>query len=260
MGLTGRDQKQKYERICEVKSRTSFEELCRGFPHEFVHYFTIVRNLRFTEKPNYAELRHLFRAVLVREGLLYDYKYDWVSESSASATGTPKSGRKVTLAPSPAPKPGSDHGEEPPISTMVAIQTDESRIAMTPRADSTLVLPKKRPEPEPPVRKPGRRTGPEEPKPPPRKVVIQDTVEPPPKIIEEPPKAVSTLASGRTKPVDDSATKPKPVKRQTRVPAEPTPRRTTTGLRPGQTPRTMMPSWMVDTNPRRGPTQPNRRP
>jgi hypothetical protein len=52
MGLAARDQKQTYARICEVKMRTSFEDLCRGFPVEFVRYFHIVRNLRFSEKPN----------------------------------------------------------------------------------------------------------------------------------------------------------------------------------------------------------------
>jgi casein kinase 1 len=80
MGLTGRDRKQKYERICDVKSRTTFEDLCHGFPVEFVHYFRAVRNLRFSEKPNYAGLRAMFRALFIREGYLYDYKYDWVRD------------------------------------------------------------------------------------------------------------------------------------------------------------------------------------
>jgi casein kinase 1 len=249
MGLTGRDQKQKYERICEVKSRTSFEELCRGFPHEFVNYFTTVRNLRFTEKPNYAELRQMFHALLIREGYVYDYRYDWVADPGG---GVPKTARKVTVAAAP---------QEEPVSTLVAIQTGESRIAITPRADSTLVAPRKAPEP---------RKITEEAKPSARRVVIQDTPEPPPpKAVEEPPKAVSTLVSGRARPVDDSANRPKPPKRQpTRTGAETTPRRTGagagtgtgtgTGGRTGTTPRTMLPSWMVDSN-RRGPSRPIRR-
>ena len=74
MGLNGRDQKQKYDRICDVKAKTSFEDLCRGFPNEFVRYFQIVRSLRFTEKPNYAELRQMFRDLFIREGFVYDYR------------------------------------------------------------------------------------------------------------------------------------------------------------------------------------------
>jgi serine/threonine protein kinase len=80
MGLTGRDQKQKYERICDAKLHTTFEELCRGFPAEFVRYFRSVRNLGFTDKPNYTEFRAMFHALFIREGYVYDYKYDWVKD------------------------------------------------------------------------------------------------------------------------------------------------------------------------------------
>jgi casein kinase 1 len=89
MGLTGRDQKQKHERICDVKSRTTFEELCRGFPVEFVHYFRSVRNLRFAEKPNYTEFRAMFHALFIREGFVYDYKYDWVRDVQIARPLTP---------------------------------------------------------------------------------------------------------------------------------------------------------------------------
>jgi hypothetical protein len=89
MGLTGRNQRHKYDRICEVKAQTSFEELCRGFPIEFVRYFQTVRNLRFTETPNYAELRQIFRDLFIKEGYLYDYKYDWVRDAAPVALPGP---------------------------------------------------------------------------------------------------------------------------------------------------------------------------
>jgi serine/threonine protein kinase len=79
MGVTGRNQKQKHERICEVKSQTSFEVLCRGYPSEFVRYFKEIRSLKFTDKPNYAEYREMFRDLFLRCGYTYDYKYDWVA-------------------------------------------------------------------------------------------------------------------------------------------------------------------------------------
>jgi casein kinase 1 len=85
MGLTGRDPKQKHERICDVKSRTSFEELCHNVPAEFVRYFQAVRNLRFTECPNYNELKQLFRDLFIREGYTYDYRYDWSREPARPA-------------------------------------------------------------------------------------------------------------------------------------------------------------------------------
>jgi casein kinase 1 len=60
-----------------LKTRTSFGELCRGFPTEFVRYFEIVRALHFNERPNYAELRRLFRERFIAEGFVYDGQFDW---------------------------------------------------------------------------------------------------------------------------------------------------------------------------------------
>lgn len=85
MGLNGKDQKQKYNRICDVKSKTSFVDLCKGFPNEFVKYFNAVRSLRFTDKPNYSELKQMFRDLFIKLGYVYDYQYDWVKPNSNSS-------------------------------------------------------------------------------------------------------------------------------------------------------------------------------
>lgn len=89
MGLKDADRKHKYEKICEIKSRTSFEDLCRGLPNEFVKYFDHVRNLQFTEEPKYAMLRKLFRDLFEREGYLYDYEYDWSITPKSNPTKRP---------------------------------------------------------------------------------------------------------------------------------------------------------------------------
>ena len=89
MGLNGRDQKQKYDRIRDVKAKTSFEDLCRGFPNEFVKYFHDVRNLKFTDRPHYAEYRQMFRDLFMREGFVYDYKYDWCHEAPIHTNSNP---------------------------------------------------------------------------------------------------------------------------------------------------------------------------
>lgn len=80
MGLDAKDRKQKYERICEVKNATTFEELCEGYPHEFVEYFVEVRKLGFEEEPNYGYLREIFRKLFINQGFIYDYDYDWVAQ------------------------------------------------------------------------------------------------------------------------------------------------------------------------------------
>jgi casein kinase 1 len=114
MGLAARDQREKYARICQVKARTSFEELCRGFPAEFVRYFHAVRALRFTQCPNYAEFREMFRGALMREAYLYDYRYDWCppagAPGAAAAAGEPAEPRTARPAPveADAPTPRTD--------------------------------------------------------------------------------------------------------------------------------------------------------
>ena len=37
----------------------------------------IVRNLKFDEKPNYEEIRSLFRRLYKKKGFAVDYLYDW---------------------------------------------------------------------------------------------------------------------------------------------------------------------------------------
>jgi serine/threonine protein kinase len=81
MGITAPNSKNKNAQICHIKARTSFQELCEGFPHEFVSYFEYVRKLRFNEKPDYATLRNGFRTLFIREGFTYDGKWDWNTRS-----------------------------------------------------------------------------------------------------------------------------------------------------------------------------------
>jgi serine/threonine protein kinase len=89
MGLDGKDHREKYERICEVKMQTSFERLCEGFPPEFVMYFNALRALQFTDRPNYALYRQWFRELFVRSGFVFDYQYDWVTGAEIGPDPTP---------------------------------------------------------------------------------------------------------------------------------------------------------------------------
>lgn len=89
MGLDAKDRKQKYERICDVKCNTAIEELCEGFPEEFGTYLRAVRELRFTDTPNYAQYRALFRDLFVRLGYVYDYEYDWVQRRRGAVPAKP---------------------------------------------------------------------------------------------------------------------------------------------------------------------------
>ena len=69
---------QKYDKICSIKKSTAPESLCNGLPTEFASYLTMVRKLKFDEKPDYAKYRQMFRDLFMKHNFIYDYKYDWV--------------------------------------------------------------------------------------------------------------------------------------------------------------------------------------
>mmetsp|Transcript_35298 Transcript_35298/g.49001 ORF Transcript_35298/g.49001 Transcript_35298/m.49001 type:complete len:321 (+) Transcript_35298:253-1215(+) len=78
-GLKATTKVQKYTLIAEKKMSTPIELLCKGFPQEFVSYFRICRSLGYEDKPDYNQLRKLFRDLFTREGFNWDYAYDWVN-------------------------------------------------------------------------------------------------------------------------------------------------------------------------------------
>ena len=47
-------------------------------PEEFVTYIKLVREMSFEEKPDYKGLRKLFKDLLYRNELEYDYNFDWL--------------------------------------------------------------------------------------------------------------------------------------------------------------------------------------
>lgn len=76
-GLKAATKNQKYEKIRDKKVATPAEHLCKNFPPEFVKYLNYVRSLRFTDKPDYAYLRDLFRDLFNRQCYTFDYVFDW---------------------------------------------------------------------------------------------------------------------------------------------------------------------------------------
>jgi serine/threonine protein kinase len=70
----------RYKKILQKKKSTSAEELCKGFPKEFVDYINYTRNLEFEADPDYKYLRNLLVKVLQKENSQFDFWYDWVSE------------------------------------------------------------------------------------------------------------------------------------------------------------------------------------
>lgn len=76
-GLVSDKKHHKYDRIKDKKLSTSVSNLCKELPYEFELYMNTVRSLRFADHPDYGYLRKMFRDLFLKEGFIYDLKYDW---------------------------------------------------------------------------------------------------------------------------------------------------------------------------------------
>jgi len=70
----------RYKKILQKKKGTSAEDLCKGFPSEFVEYINYTRNLEFEADPDYKFLRGLLTTVLEKQNSQFDFYYDWLTE------------------------------------------------------------------------------------------------------------------------------------------------------------------------------------
>lgn len=76
-GLRARGVKEKYEKIKQKKIMTNLEDLCRGFPEEFVAYMQYCRTLNFEDKPDYKYIKNLFAALFKNLKYESDSIFDW---------------------------------------------------------------------------------------------------------------------------------------------------------------------------------------
>ncbi|KNE68922.1 CK1/CK1/CK1-D protein kinase [Allomyces macrogynus ATCC 38327] len=119
-GIKATTKKEKYDKIMEKKMTTPVDVLIRGCPNEFAIYLNYCRSLRFDERPDYSYLRRLFRELFIREGLSYDYRFDWTikqEEEQARKAMLQTRAPLAASAPKPVPTPpltpganGTDRG------------------------------------------------------------------------------------------------------------------------------------------------------
>ncbi|KAH0787913.1 hypothetical protein GPJ56_008262 [Histomonas meleagridis] len=77
IGLSGSRNKSKFQMICDYKEIIPLSRVCEGLPPEFAEYLRLVRQLEFTDEPEYSRYRKMFRDLFISNGYQYDYKYDW---------------------------------------------------------------------------------------------------------------------------------------------------------------------------------------
>ena len=79
-GLKVNNKEDRYKRICEKKKKISSSELCEGFPKEFEEFINYIKNLEFTEVPDYDYLRQLLKNILEKNNNKIDFYFDWDKE------------------------------------------------------------------------------------------------------------------------------------------------------------------------------------
>ncbi|EGR30261.1 protein kinase domain protein [Ichthyophthirius multifiliis] len=77
-GISLQNREEKYNQIKELKMNISAENLCKGIPIEFSTFIKHCRNLKFEEKPDYSFLKKIFYERMNKEGIQFDYVYDWI--------------------------------------------------------------------------------------------------------------------------------------------------------------------------------------
>ena len=80
-GLKIKQGEDQFQKIAEKKYNTTFEELCKGQPNEFLMYFKHVDSLEFEEEPNYDFLIGLFQEMISKYCNNCYYDFDWKKNS-----------------------------------------------------------------------------------------------------------------------------------------------------------------------------------
>jgi len=70
-----------YDKVGKKKINTSFEDLTKGLPEEFLYYFKYVDSLNFEDEPNYDFLIGLFQEIINKNCFNCYYDFDWNKDS-----------------------------------------------------------------------------------------------------------------------------------------------------------------------------------
>ena len=79
-GLRHISKEERNRRILEKKKNISSQELCSGCPKELEIFIDYIKNLGFTEVPDYDYLRQILKNILEKNNMSLDYYFDWDDE------------------------------------------------------------------------------------------------------------------------------------------------------------------------------------
>ena len=102
-GVKAVNKKDKYQKIMEQKQLYQPDLLCEGLSEEFPTLLKYARKLDFDEKPDYKNIKIMFKQLIVSSGMKFDWKYDWdlikptINESSISEKNDDKKNEKEII-------------------------------------------------------------------------------------------------------------------------------------------------------------------
>ncbi len=91
-GVAAKNKQEKYDRIRDMKLALPSETLCRGLEPEFARLLAYSRSLKFEEKPDYSQLRKMFREAFYRRRYDAGFQLDWIRLQLPTAVPEEKDG------------------------------------------------------------------------------------------------------------------------------------------------------------------------
>ena len=76
-GVRTKNKKEKHKKIMESKSQISPEKLCEGLSKEFVNLLKYARELDFEERPDYKNIKLMFKNSITKNDWVMDWEFDW---------------------------------------------------------------------------------------------------------------------------------------------------------------------------------------
>ena len=78
-GIKTKNKKEKHKKIMELKEEYNPDKLCEGLPEEFPTLLKYSRKLDFEEKPDYKNIKIMFKQLMNANKQQMDWKFDWDS-------------------------------------------------------------------------------------------------------------------------------------------------------------------------------------
>ena len=84
-GVKTKNKKEKHKKIMEFKEKYNPEKLCEELPEEFPTLLKYARKLDFNEKPDYKNIKIMFKQLISSNNEKMDWKFDWEKNSYSNS-------------------------------------------------------------------------------------------------------------------------------------------------------------------------------